>query len=74
MPGKYQKSLRDACKKSIAHFLSFQDRGSGEGRQNQNCLLKPENELLFYDTSESKKITGKRRSKLPTNILLEAKL
>ena len=43
------------------------ETGGGGRRPNQNCLQKPKNELLFYDTSESKKITGKLRSKLPNS-------
>ena len=40
--------LRDACKKKIAHILSFRDRGWGGGRPKLNCLENPENERFFY--------------------------
>ena len=40
--------FRDACKKKIAHILSFRDRGWGGGRQKLNCLENPENERFFY--------------------------
>ena len=60
-----------AKKVSLIFCLFKTGGGRGGGRQNQNCLQKPENELMFYDTSESKKNTGKLRSKLPINILLK---
>ena len=40
--------IRDACKKKIAHILSFRDRGWGGGRPKLNCLENPENERFFY--------------------------
>ena len=44
------------AKKTIAHILSFQDRGWGGGRRNQNCLQNPENELLFGDNEEKQEL------------------
>ena len=68
------QAIRDACKKTIAHILSFQDKGWGEGRQNQNCLQKPKNELLFYDTSGSKKIKVNKIASLLGKPVIRSKL
>ena len=47
------------AKKTIAHILSFRDRGWGVGRQNRNCLQIPENELLFRDILEKQELIFK---------------
>ena len=44
---KLKKLIRDACKKKIAHILSFRDRAWGGGRSKLNCLENPRNELFL---------------------------